>query len=210
MKRYSIFVLCFVLLASPAFADIGYISDTLVVTIRDQPRRNGKVLTTVKTAAPLEILETTPKYLRVRTSKGVEGYIQQQYVTQETPKTQQIQLLTEEKTQLQHQLSQLKKSLGDTKDRAKLAPQTKAELTRLKKDYLALKKNSADIIQITRERNDLQQENSDLTARIQQLKEENATYLRTGVIKWFFAGAGVLFLGWLLGKASRKKRRGYM
>jgi len=28
------------------------------------------------------------------------------------------------------------------------------------------------------------------------------------VIRWFLAGAGVLFFGWILGKASRKKQRG--
>ncbi len=198
------------LLAGNSFATTKYVSDTLVVTVRAQPGNGEQILDTVRTGAPLEILEEQKDYFLVRTAKGIEGYIRSQYVSAELPKAQQIKQLQTANDQLQNKAAELSTRLNSSNKEAADLTSTAKELTRIKADYLALQKASANVLQITRERDQLQQENSNLTERMQQLKEENSLYLRTGVIKWFLAGAGVLFFGWILGKLSRKKKRNYL
>jgi len=210
MKMLVIALTLLLGLAGPSLADMRYVSDRLIVTVRTQPTNDAEVLTTVQTGAPLEIQESLKGFFKVRTSKGVEGYIRSQYVNKEIPKGQRIHQLETENEQLLQRVSDLTTRLTKTKDKAQNLSSTAQELARIKDEYQTLRETSADVLQISRERDQLLQENSDLTGRMQQLKEESNLYLRTGVIKWFFAGAGVLFSGWILGKISRKKKRGYL
>ena len=198
------------LLANLSFAATGYISDVLVVTVRAQPDNNATILTTVQTGARLEIIEEQKGFMHVRTEKDVEGYIRSQYVTKELPKTEQIKQLETKKSQLQQQIDQLSASLNDSKLRTQSLSSVEKELALIKEQYQKLQKISSGAVQITLERDHLKHENSDLASRLQELKEENNLYLRTGVIKWFLAGAGVLCFGWVLGKVSRKKKRNYL
>jgi len=41
------------------------------------------------------------------------------------------------------------------------------------------------------------------------LRQENERLSRTGMIRWFLAGAVVLLVGWMVGRVSRKKKKYY-
>ncbi|MDP1465893.1 SH3 domain-containing protein, partial [Klebsiella pneumoniae] len=58
-----------VLLALPlaAAAETRYVSDQLVVTLRQQPADQAEVITTLRTDTPLEILADQGRYLLVQT-----------------------------------------------------------------------------------------------------------------------------------------------
>lgn len=204
-------IFCLLILSTgTSLAETRYISDVLVVTVRSQPGNGEQVLTTVRTGAPLEVLEDHKDYLLVRTEKGITGYVRKQYVSNEIPKLKQINQLKAQVDKLQQENIALGTKASQAEKTTNSLSTTEKELTRLKTEFAKLKQASANVLQITRERDQLQQENSDLTGRLQQLKDENSLYLRTGVIKWFLAGAGVLFFGWVLGKISRKKKRSYL
>jgi SH3 domain protein len=51
--------------------------------------------------------------------------------------------------------------------------------------------------------------NEKLSSKVQLLNAENSELKRTGMIKWFLAGGGVLLFGWIIGRISRKKRAGF-
>ncbi len=201
---------CLLFMATTTFASTAYVSDTLVVTVRAQPDNKAAIVTTVQTGAPLEVLKNLDQYTKVRTKEGVEGYVRSQYITSSLPKAQQIKKLKTDNTQLQQKVDELSTLLNENNNNDESLSSVEEELALLQQEYQSLQKTSAGVLQITRERDQLQQENSDLAGRMQQLKEENSLYLRTGAIKWFFAGAGVLFFGWFLGKISRKKKRNYI
>jgi len=208
--KFFIATLCLLsFLAGPSFAETRYVSDLLVITIRSTPANNAETLTTAKTGEALEVLEVLKDYLHVRTEKGVEGYVRSQYVSADLPKAEQIERLSNENAKLQQQITELSNNLTDSRTNGATLGNTEKELARIQEEYKALQTSSANVLQVTRERDQLLQENSDLVAQMAQLKEENTLYLRTGVIKWFLAGASVLFIGWLLGKISRKKKRGF-
>ncbi len=85
--------------------------------------------------------------------------------------------------------------------------QSQAELKQTREDFQALQNNAKEVIAITAERDQLRKTNQDLAAQNIALDEEVGSLTRTVVIKWFLAGAGVLFLGWIIGKSSGNRRR---
>ncbi|MCP4023747.1 MAG: peptide-binding protein, partial [Desulfobacteraceae bacterium] len=54
----------------------------------------------------------------------------------------------------------------------------------------------------------LSEQNNLLSSRLERLERANNKMFKTSMIYWFLAGAGVLFLGWLIGhNVSLRKRR---
>lgn len=222
-------VVLFLLLCSGALADTRYISDRLIVTLRELPEATAKVIATLKTDESFEVLEEQDVYLKVRTGAGMEGYVKKQYVSTDTPKPVIIAGLKEEIARLEKAREEMESTLQGNestllKENTALKQQNRelqaarqqaeqelkartAELQALQASYDSLQKDAADVVAIVNERQQFRDENERMVAENDSLREENAYLLRTGVIKWFLAGAGVLLAGWAIGKASRRKRR---
>jgi SH3 domain protein len=212
-----------------SWAATRYVSDQLVVSLRKGPQANTELITYLKSNAPLEILEEDGRHFKVKTKAGEVGYIKAQYLTDELPKPVIISRLQKEKTRLGAKIKALEEQLdlasakGDTAHQKIVAElKTKRELnSQLQKDlskaqaelkstsrsYQELKKNAENVVAITRERDDLHAGNAELAAKVDGLKEERDALMKSGAIKWFFTGAGVLFIGWFIGKMSGSRRR---
>jgi SH3 domain protein len=76
----------------------------------------------------------------------------------------------------------------------------------LNKQLEDLKAISGDARELAAERDRLTAEKKRLMAENRRLEAERERAHRKELIYWFLAGAGVLFIGWLMGKASRRKR----
>ncbi|WP_298035996.1 TIGR04211 family SH3 domain-containing protein [uncultured Desulfuromonas sp.] len=205
--------------AVPAAADTLYVSDQLVITLRQGKGTQYKILKSLKTGDPVEVLEEGERYLKVRARGGEEGYVLKQYLSRETPKTKVISRLEKEQQRLKDELAkarqrgdELTAQSRDSGARAKGLEQSlgqkEKDLGTLREQFEALQRKSADVVRISEERDSLETENTRLQVEAQSLRSENETLLRTGMIKWFLAGGGVFFIGWVVGKVSRKKRRG--
>lgn len=221
-----------VLPAAEGLAETQYISDRLLVSLRDAPSDQYTPLDTLSSNTAVEVIGKEGRFVHVRTKKGIEGYIPDQYLTEDTPgpivirrlKSQLAEYkqrvetlkgqLREEKGDLagtlqseQQKVEQLRKELEQV--RTELA-ETKRELASTRKSYEQLKKDASQVVEIRRERDRLDSKVNELLRDIKALEKENDTLLRTGVIKWFLAGGGVFFIGWILGKVSRKKKQGFV
>ena len=206
--------------ATSAYAETRYISDVLVVTVRDQKGDNYNVLETLTTATPVEILDEDKTYVKVKTPKGTVGYILKQYITKELPKALQIKQLNGQVSDLQAQLDQLREKSQESLNTAsqsqaqsdsltKQLEQTRQELATVNNKYQQLLKNSENVINLTTENEQLIEQNKLINSELMVLREENQNFHRSNMIQWFIAGAAVFFGGWLIGKISRKKQRGY-
>ena len=206
--------------ATSAYAETRYISDVLVITVRDQKGDNYNVLETLTTATPVEILDEDKTYVKVKTPKGTVGYILKQYITKELPKALQIKQLNGQVSDLQAQLDQLREKSQESLNTAsqsqaqsdsltKQLEQTRQELATVDNKYQQLLKNSENVINLTTENEQLIEQNKLINSELMVLREENQNFHRSNMIQWFIAGAAVFFGGWLIGKISRKKQRGY-
>lgn len=233
MPRLLLFFVALGCLLAPAVqaADTRYVTDQLVITLRDAADANAKILATLRTDAALEVLQDDGRYLKVRTADGQEGYVLSQYITRDTPKPVVVaglektvgQLkakqaaLAKEKDDLAAQLAAARTSQGgqlqalqQQHDRlAEELTRTQGALKEESARYQALATSAKNVVETVKERDELRSANSDLSAEAARLREENSQMLRTGMIRWFLAGAGVFFFGWLAGKVSRRKRRGF-
>ncbi len=204
--------------ASLASAKTLYVADELVITFREGKGTQYRIIKTLKTSTPVEVLEEGKEYFKVRIKSGEEGYVLKQYLNDETPKPQVIAALRKEIKQLKSQLAAA--GSGRTEISAQLAEsqkqqeqlnskleKTTAALQKLQVRYDDLSQKSENVVALSDERDRLASENSQLSAELKVLREENRTLLRTAMIQWFLAGAGVFLGGWVSGKFSRKKRR---
>ena len=215
--------------ATAAWAETRYISDQLVVSLREQPQNGSETIVYLKTDTPVEVLEVGEQYIQVKTKNGEIGYIQKSYLTEKTPKATVISRLTRENEGLKERVQELekqyreafskgdeaqKKILSELEDsRLQIAELDKAllksetELAERTQAYEALKKNAENIINITAERDQLKLSHEELTTAVTSLDEERKELLKKETIQWFLTGAGVLFLGWVIGKFSRSRRK---
>jgi SH3 domain protein len=223
----TVFILAALIVS--AHADTRYVSDMLVISVRDAPIQNASVLGYIKTPTAVDILEEQGDYLKIKTKDGLEGWVLAKYIVPEKPKT----LIIED---LKKQIEELKKEGEITKSKPntlsdassettekyenkireleeqvaknqKLADKAGRDFMDLDKKYKALLLHSGNTDQLIKEMNRLKKANTQLNAEITSLKKNTGSPLKSRKIQLFIAGAGVLLIGMMLGGAAKKKKR---
>ena len=216
-------------MTSGASAETRFVGDSLVITVRELADDTSTRIKNIVTDTQFEVLEVSGEYLKVRLEDGTEGFVKTRYTTTATPKLHQIEKLTREKATLEKQYADLTASLGEKESTGiarqkalqaeldelkktiaqKTADNTRlsTELANLDKQYTTLKSDADNVVQIVNQSEKLRADHESMSIELESLQGENAMLLRTAVIKWVLTGAGILILGWIMGKASRSKRR---
>jgi len=211
-----------------AQADTRYVGDQLVITLRLGKSTKHKILKTLETGTPVEVLEEDSSYLKVRTSDGTEGYVLRQYMSSKPPKAHRIDELETENNTLQKKINELQKTKSTLEAQIKgtrqkydqeistLTANSAGSEQNLEKalnnertiteKYNTLAAQAENVVKIAKERDQLRQKNNKLTSGIKVLQEKNDEIADSRMIKWFLAGGGVFFFGWIIGRISRKKR----
>ena len=188
-------------LVGTAQADKRYVSDSLVLTLREAPNSDGRILGTIRTGDPVEVLEESGRYLRVQTEAGEQGWVAEQYITAETPKPMIIAQLRDELDRLQERIRKYEGGKNPFLDKLKAAEES--YLQKVKE----LEQNAARLVD---ERNELKAANAGLNAEIRNLQRQIKTLRGSGKLWWFLAGAAVFCLGLIAGQVSRRKKRYYI
>ena len=205
---------------SQAIAETRYVSDQLVVTVRSQKGNTYNALESLITDSPVEILDEDTTYVKVRTKKGTEGFIRKQYITKKLPKSIQIKRLQAELKQLKQALEKAQTSSEESLKSAysqksqvdelrENLNQTSQQLEKISTDYQRLLKDSENVLQVANANKQLAAQNKKINSELSILRDENQSFHRSNMIQWFLAGAGVFLGGWIIGKISRKKQRGF-
>ena len=229
-QRVSIVIfVVFLCNAAVAWAETRYISDQLVVSLRELPQNGSATIVYLKTDTPVEVLEVGEEFLKVKTTNDEVGYIQKSYLTEKTPKTTTISRLTRENLGLKERVQEMEKRYSEVSSKGDEAQKkilleledSRLQIDQLRKDllksetelaertqaYETLSKNAKNIIDITAERDQLRLSHEQLTAKATSLEEERKAQLKKETTEWFLAGAGVLLLGWIIGKFSKSRRK---
>lgn len=219
-----------VLLSTTAFARTLFVSDQLAVNLRKEPSNAAAAVKLLRTDAAMELLGEQGDFFKVRLSDGSEGFFPKRYATEREPRTRVISRLEKKLAKLQAELEGAQQRLGaasgeleserqqlvdqlrSAEEKLKVVEQEQAKLltdrdaTLQKYDQLAA--DASNVVELAAERDRLRGEHASLLEEMEVLRQENESLLISGVIKWFLAGGGVLFFGWLIGRASRRKRGG--
>jgi SH3 domain protein len=216
-------------LVASVYADTRYVSDVLVISVRDGQNIDAAVLGYIKTPEQVDILEEKGNYLKVKTKDGLEGWVLAKYIVSEKPKA----LIIED---MEKKIEQLKKDLETAKTNQNASLNTSTEINnkyeekireleqeinsnhkftaKAKRDLIDLDKKYKDLLmhsgntdELIKEMKRLKELNTQLNSEITSLRKDNISPLKSKTIQSFLAGAGVFLIGILLGGSAKKKKK---
>jgi SH3 domain protein len=221
MLRVTVLVLLVFATLAPAFAvETRYVTDQLVVTVRQSTADGAPVVDSLRTGDAVEILGADGRFLKVRTPQGAKGFAVAQYFTAEAPAATLLARTQKELERLQAERATIVKERDDALAQLKTAAtsggadnaalqKALADLAAAESKYQELAAGSKDVAAMAQERDQLKEEVAQLTADLDAARQQGGGAMpsQPSTLRWFFAGASVLFFGWILGKLSRQKRR---
>lgn len=229
MKSIPLLLLILVLFVAAPLQALGadrYISDVLIVTLRDAPSRTSNIIGHLRSGDYMTVLEEQDNgYLFVRVSSGIEGWVPKKYTAEGKSKDTIIKSLKSSVTSLEasnnSQKSKNSKISGQVNDYqatidtyATREAGQQARILDLEKQvaeaqdkYITLKDQSEGVEEVFAEQQALVEKNGSLTKELTVLKMENQELDQTRNIFWFLTGAAVLLVGFILGRSGRRSRR---
>ena len=232
-KTLSVFLLIFAIILTitikSVFADTRYVSDELIISVRDGQNQDDNVLGYIRTGTAVDVFEEKGRYLRIRTKDGLEGWVQTQYIISEKPNGRIIEDLRNEINDLNKKVESSKNGQGSLSDKLLVTKQiyevrireleqevninqkntakAKSELTELNKKYKKLLSNSENTDELIRKLKKSKKLDSKLKTEINNLKKDSQNPLKSSIIQPFLAGAGVFIVGFILGGLARRMKR---
>ncbi len=199
------------------YGKIGYVSDMLLLSLREGPGNSFALIKTLTSNTPVEILEEKNKYYKVALESNEVGWVDKKFIIFTEPKILII-------NQLKIDNAALEKKLIKTRSDSTLLQNSLASLqqehARLKKEYdILLKREKSrkmdpdgelpeNIKKIIRENEIIKKKHQVVSDELAVLKNKKDDLFKTGMIKWFLSGTAVLLLGWIIGQSvSIKKQR---
>ncbi len=246
MTRYLVPFLCCFLFStshvpavhaepSPGDNQRYYISDFLVIKIKDRLEQPSTIVAVVRSGDKVTVLQQQKNYLKIRTENGAVGWIAKQYLKKEIPKAQVIEQLRQKITTLENNidnkapdtdtcqatLSRLKEELTGNRAREE---QLLQEITKLKANQAELQTapTSLDQLQDTnlivdpqltqalKKYSTLVREYEKRGEEIAQLQNNLARQDDKSRFYWFVAGSIVFFFGLLIGRSNSKSRKKFV
>lgn len=185
LKPLSLISLLTVLLASTATAaDIKFVRPNLDIPVRRGRSEQYKILKFVKDGDQVEFFEENGNWAKVKLQNGTEGWMLTRYLSDEKPPVEQVRELTIENEQLKMGNEKLTRDLKRIKE---LQLESSQELEQLQ---ASTKKEIASSI-----------------SECNKIKDEYKASQEVNKILWFLSGAGVLLLGWLIGRFAGNSQR---
>jgi len=222
----SVFFFYGFILIPTVMADIQYVSDLLIISVKDGQGVDAPVIGYLRSAAPVDVLEETEELMRIRSEDGTQGWVRKKFIVAEKPKAviigeleEKIVILEESIKTLQQgsdteglqgmidgykqKIATLTASIANEK-RTRLALQK--DLKKINAKYQQLLNNGKKTADISKELASLKTENKTLKDKIAAKPPADAIPVLAGNMKWFLIGGGVLLLGFIIGRAISGKK----
>ena len=165
-----------------AWAKTVYVDDKLTITFRSGPGMERKILKNLTTGDPMELLQEGEEWSQVRLPDGQEGWVLNQYISAAKPSRMQLEELQ-------------RANSGLTSASAELQKENEALKSANQKVNAALEEKTKALAELTREHEELKQ------------SSDASSFQMRKYLIFFFSGAGILFIGILLGLVMKRQRR---
>ena len=209
MKRIVLLALL-TAIAGPLYAKTQYVTDVLYLSVRAGAGSQFERLETVKSGAALEVLEEGEDYSRVRTPSGTEGWVDNGYLVDEPVAAQKLAQVQQRAERLSQENQELKQNLknvrGELSKTARERKELSTEAQSLRTEKARIEKAAAEPLKLREQNETLSKDNATMREELDTLRTENARYKEKSARDWFFAGAGVLVGGMLIGLLVPKLR----
>ena len=191
--------------SSSCFAETGYITDQLKITLRSGESTTHKVIRMLPSGTAVEILSrnSDTNYAKVRLPDGTVGYVLSRMLLNERPARErlaeaerQLVVLRQEPGKLSSQLADLQESHADLQQRFNAMQNENSDL---KQELSRLRKVAQDPLRIATERDDAVVRSQQLADELDILKLKNQRLTDKTEQNWFLIGAGVIIAGIILG-----------
>jgi len=200
------------LLSATAHSATVYISDIQFVAIREGLDNNTRAVERgLKSGTPLEVLEQSEGYTKVRTPNGNEGWVADYFLSDN--------IITRD--QLDAMQTELDKSAASREEIAKSLSLSQGKIQELnnlnntlKEENNTLKQQLQEAVNLTKKAQVIVSQNNDASYQLESLKQQADAAIAqseklqdTTQQQWFVIGAATLFGGLLLGTLLPMLRR---
>jgi SH3 domain protein len=182
-----------------------YVTDSLEVTLRTGESNRYRIIRMLPSGTPLEVLSVNKAtdYARVRTEDGTVGYVLERELQEEPAARVRILELEQRLAELQAEPDALSARLAALQtEHARIDAafqELQREKQRLEEELATIRHASANILDITSDRERLRIQVSELTRERADLQQANRDLSNQTNQRWFMIGAGVILIGVLIG-----------
>lgn len=206
-------VAVFMVLPGMAAAEQVFVAEVQEITVRTGPNLESKIIQLLKSGSKLEKLKEEGDWVSVRTETGKEGWVLKRYITGETPIKVKFEDFKAKNADLVEKADKIDAVVGkyeeENKNLRKTLTTMQTDNARIKQEFDALTQANANVADLAKKYQDLKTSVEAGKSDAEKLKRENEMLRDLSDVKWFVAGGGVFFVGWvfgyLLGRSSRKK-----
>lgn len=207
MGRLSLFVLLLAgaLNTVTAQAETQYVTDQLQISMRAGESTRYKIVRMLESGTPLDVLgvNQSTEYARVRTDDGKLGYVPISQLQKEPSARTQLAGMQARLTELQQAPEALTSKLttleSEHSSLVATAQALKQAKQALEQELATIRHASLNVLEITNERDQLRIQVNGLTREREELLQEQRDITNQIKQRWFMLGAGVLIGGILLG-----------
>lgn len=196
-----------------------YISDTLVINLKDQMEPPFKVVARLVSDDRVLVLQEKGKFIQVKTDANVTGWLAKRYTTEKLPKKFIIKKLQEKLQSLESGTPERAQDLVSHKEREELIDQQRAVISRLETQIVTLKEKHVQKSDYETKYFELEKKyrlleeaqnvfaGGSQAEELVSLQSENEKLQSRQYLYFFLAGALILAVGIFLGKTPDKRRQ---
>jgi len=193
---------------------VRYVNDNLTITMRTGKSNQHRIIRSLDSGTKVWLLESSDNYSRIKTETGDNGWVLSQYLTQQPIARELLPPLQEKLTKTTAQNKELSQELKDiTKERNELKviavkyEKLAIDYKKTSEELSKLREASAKTQQLMKQTETRSREKANLQSQLDYIVQE-IHELRNGNNKlWFITGAGVIFVGILLGALLTRSRK---
>jgi SH3 domain protein len=198
----------------PAAAETAYISDVLTVPLRSGPSNANRILHRgLPSGTRMEVLsrDADSGFVQIRTERGLEGWLPEQYLVSEPIARDQLAAATRRIEQLTGTLSEQRQQFNALTSGKSESDQNVSRLSsrvkELEQELAEIRRISAGAIAQNETNKELRALNDRLREEVDELVAAMAALEDNAQQRWLLMGGGLVILGLILGVAIKARPR---